>query len=51
MLAFLKDFGYQVFEASNGKEALELVKDRHISADLLITDLVMPEMNGNHPRH
>jgi signal transduction histidine kinase/ligand-binding sensor domain-containing protein len=42
----LKEFGYEVFEASNGKKALQLVKEKKIQADLLITDIVMPEMNG-----
>jgi len=42
----LKSLGYQVFEASNGKEALELIKDNRLKPDLLITDLVMPGMNG-----
>jgi two-component system cell cycle sensor histidine kinase/response regulator CckA len=42
----LREFGYTVFEAANGKEALELIKERKMPVDLLLTDLVMPEMNG-----
>jgi PAS domain S-box-containing protein len=42
----LKEFGYKVFEASNGKKALQLVKEKKIQAELLVTDIVMPEMNG-----
>ncbi len=42
----LTSLGYQVFEASNGKEALRLIKGEQLSPDLLITDLVMPGMNG-----
>jgi PAS domain S-box-containing protein len=38
--------GYQVLEASNGKQALE-VCDQHLGEiRLLVTDLVMPEMGG-----
>jgi DNA-binding response OmpR family regulator len=36
--------GYQVTEAVNGREGLERYRDR--PADLVITDIVMPELNG-----
>ena len=39
----LSSEGYTVVEASNGKEALELVDD---DTDLIILDVMMPEMNG-----
>lgn len=39
----LSSEGYEVIEASNGKEALELVDD---DTDLIILDVMMPEMNG-----
>lgn len=39
----LSSEGYNVIEASNGKEALELVDD---DTDLIILDVLMPEMNG-----
>lgn len=44
----LTDLGYEVFEAENGKKALELIQEKNIDSkvDLLFTDLVMPEMNG-----
>ena len=37
--------GYDVTSAEDAHEALELV-DRHGQLDLLLTDVVMPEMNG-----
>ncbi|PIR50168.1 hybrid sensor histidine kinase/response regulator [Candidatus Peregrinibacteria bacterium CG10_big_fil_rev_8_21_14_0_10_54_7] len=38
--------GYQVLEASSGQEALRLASQPHDSIHLLLTDLVMPQMNG-----
>ncbi len=43
----LEQLGYKVFESSNGKEALYLLKRKAPKIDLLITDLIMPEMNGD----
>ena len=43
---FLEMRGYTVFEAAGGHEALRLAQDRKKPFDLLVTDLVMPEMNG-----
>jgi CheY-like chemotaxis protein len=42
----LKDHGYAVVEARNGAEALEYMKAHPGSVDLVITDVVMPEMGG-----
>jgi two-component system response regulator (stage 0 sporulation protein F) len=36
--------GYEITEASNGREGLDLY--RHRMTDLVITDILMPEMNG-----
>jgi DNA-binding NtrC family response regulator len=42
--AALEGDGHEVLEASNGRLGLELYRER--SADLIITDIVMPEMDG-----
>jgi two-component system, cell cycle sensor histidine kinase and response regulator CckA len=42
----LQKFGYKLFSASNGVEALKLIKNENLDFDLLITDLIMPDMNG-----
>lgn len=39
----LSSEGYEIIEASNAKEALELLKD---DIDLIILDVMMPEING-----
>jgi two-component system cell cycle sensor histidine kinase/response regulator CckA len=38
--------GYAVLEARDGREALGLVQEHGQSIDLVISDVVMPEMNG-----
>jgi two-component system cell cycle sensor histidine kinase/response regulator CckA len=38
--------GYQVYEAANGREALDLFRTHRDEIALVITDLVMPEMGG-----
>jgi DNA-binding NtrC family response regulator len=40
----LEEAGYEVTEAANGRQGLELY--RHRPMDLVITDIIMPEMNG-----
>jgi CheY-like chemotaxis protein len=42
----LKHLGYNVIEAKNGIEAMELGQKLSQPIDLLITDLIMPKING-----
>ena len=42
----LGNLGYKVLAASNPKEAVELARNYGDKLDLLITDVVMPQMNG-----
>ena len=37
---------YQVFKALSGKEALELLNSRQVIPDLILLDILMPEMDG-----
>lgn len=38
--------GYTVLEAASGVEALQIISEREIPVDLVISDVVMPEMDG-----
>ena len=42
----LRRAGYQVFDADNGNDAVEKLKARGGPVHLLLTDFVMPGMNG-----
>ncbi len=42
----LKSQGYRMLEAANAKQALKFARDNPNSIDLLLTDVVMPDMNG-----
>jgi PAS domain S-box-containing protein len=45
-LEVLNILGYKVFEAANGEEAIKLAKVYSEPIHLLLTDVVMPKMNG-----
>jgi two-component system cell cycle sensor histidine kinase/response regulator CckA len=42
----LRSRGYSVIEASNGIEALEALEEENGAVDLVVSDVVMPEMDG-----
>ena len=44
--AMLANGGYQYLEAGDGLEALQLVEDSQQPCHLVLTDIVMPGMNG-----
>jgi len=44
--SILRQFGYQILEASSGEEALRLAEAHAGPLHLLLTDVVMPGMNG-----
>ena len=46
MEQILSSLGYKVILASNGEEALSKVNELRLKPDLLITDVIMPVMNG-----
>src|SRR5207245_6559579 len=42
----LRNKGYKVIEAKSGEAALDLIRNAKEEIDLLITDVVMPRMDG-----
>ncbi len=44
--AMLRTLGYDVTTAENGKEAVEYFRDHHEQVDLIVLDMIMPEMGG-----
>ena len=42
----LKDYGYKVLVAENGKEGLKICEENKGPIHLMLTDVVMPEMGG-----
>jgi PAS domain S-box-containing protein len=50
VVAFVVDglsaYGYTVLSAGNGREALQIFKDQHEQIDLVMLDLIMPEMDA-----
>lgn len=37
---------YEILEAENGLEAVSTIQKHHMEIDLLLLDIVMPEMDG-----
>ncbi|HOK76607.1 MAG TPA: response regulator [Verrucomicrobiota bacterium] len=42
----LEEFGYRVLTAANGMEGVEMFAERFGEIDMVVTDLVMPELDG-----
>ena len=42
----LRKAGHDVYAASNGRQALQLLRSDAFVPSLVLTDIVMPEMNG-----
>jgi CheY-like chemotaxis protein len=42
----LRDYGYRILEAENGEQALKMCEQHRGRIHLVLTDLVMPGMNG-----
>jgi signal transduction histidine kinase/ActR/RegA family two-component response regulator len=47
VLETLRQLGYNVLEAGDGYEALKLVEDRGADIRVMLTDVIMPLMNGH----
>ncbi len=42
----LENYGYHVYTAIDGLKGFEFIKNKEINIDLLVTDLIMPNLNG-----
>ncbi len=42
----LKALGYEVISAMSGQEAIEIIKDKQDRVDMVILDMMMPDMEG-----
>ena len=46
IIDILQPLGYKLLKAADGYEAIDIVNTTHEKIDLLLTDMVMPGMNG-----
>jgi CheY-like chemotaxis protein len=44
--ALIEDLGYRAITATNGREALEALRAEATAPSLIISDVMMPQMNG-----
>jgi CheY-like chemotaxis protein len=44
--ALLQSLGYTVMTATNGREAVDICRNHQASIDLVLLDMIMPEMSG-----
>jgi two-component system, cell cycle sensor histidine kinase and response regulator CckA len=42
----LRNHGYTVISAGDGREGLRILSDADVHVDLLLTDVIMPDLNG-----
>ena len=42
----LEKLGYSVLKAKNGRDALDIYKEKRDIIDIVVLDMIMPEMNG-----
>jgi len=42
----LEEMGYEVHLAEDGEEAIEVFRDRHHEIDIVVMDMIMPNMSG-----
>jgi two-component system cell cycle sensor histidine kinase/response regulator CckA len=42
----LKESGYDVVSTKSGKEAIEIYKENHSRIDIVILDMILPDMGG-----
>ena len=44
--AILEKLGYEVFAAGSGKDALEIYREHRDDIDIVLLDMIMPDMGG-----
>jgi two-component system, cell cycle sensor histidine kinase and response regulator CckA len=47
LVRILEDSGYTVYEAADGEQAFAVAETLHGEFDLLLTDLILPKLNGD----